>query len=51
MTLNDPFIDNYLLTSLLMGTNYTVMLVATSEHLPSDVVLVDVTLGERGIVK
>ena len=50
VTVSDPNIDNYLLTGLVMDSNYTISIVATSEHLPSDVLEVDITLGETEIL-
>ena len=38
--------DNYLLTGLLMESTYTISIVATSQHLPSDTVDDQVTLSE-----
>ena len=38
--------DNLLLTNLVMETNYTISIVATSQHLPSDASTQDVTLSE-----
>ena len=38
--------DSYLLTNLVMETNYTISIVATSQHLPSDASTRDVTLSE-----
>ena len=50
VTVSDPNIDNYLLTGLVMETRYTISIVATSEHLPSDVLEVEVTLGKTEIL-
>ena len=43
--------DNYLLTGLQNGYRYTISIVATSEHLPSERVTVnmDVSLGEKSL--
>ena len=46
MDITDSAIDNYLLTGLVMDASYTVTVVATSRHLPSDVVELQVTLSE-----
>ena len=41
--------DNYLLTGLQNGDTYTISIVATSQHLPSESVTLDmdVSLGEK----
>ena len=38
--------DNYLLTGLLNGAEYTVMIIGTSQHFPSEAVIYKVILGE-----
>ena len=43
--------DNYLLTGLLMEATYTISIVATSQHLPSDAVDDQVTLSETLIAE
>ena len=45
VTVSGGSIDNYLLTGLVMDSSYTISIVATSEHIPSDAVAV--TLGEK----
>ena len=43
--------DNYLLTSLQNGESYTISIVATSQHLPSESVVHNIALGEtRGLM-
>ena len=39
--------DNYLLTSLQNGDSYTISIVATSQHLPSESVTLDMDVGLR----
>ena len=46
VTVSGGSIDNYLLTGLVMDSSYTISIVATSEHLTSDVLVVEVILGE-----
>ena len=48
--ITDSAIDNYLLTDLVMDASYTVTVVATSQHLPSDVVELQVTLSEALLI-
>ena len=43
---SDVSTDNYLLPGLENGASYTISIVGTSLHLPSDVVDVDIGLGE-----
>ena len=43
---SDGSIHNYLLTALQNGASYTISIVGTSQHLPSEVVEVDIGLGE-----
>ena len=43
---SDGSTDNYLLTGLLNGKSYTISLVATSQHLPSMTIDMEVMLGE-----
>ena len=43
---SDGSTDNYLLTGVENGASYTISIVGTSQHLPSDVVNVDIGLGE-----
>ena len=50
MDITDSAIDNYLLTDLVMDVSYTVTVVATSQHLPSDVVELQVTLSEALLI-
>ena len=50
VTVSGGSIDNYLLTGLVMDSSYTISIVAISEHLPSDVLEVEVTLGETEIL-
>ena len=50
MDITDSAIDNYLLTGLVMDASYTVTVVATSRHLPSDVVELQVTLSEALLI-
>ena len=43
--------DNYLLTGLQNGESYTISIVATSQHLPSESVVHNIALGEtRGLM-
>ena len=49
VTICDGSTDNYLLTGLVMDSSYTISIVATSEHIPSVVLVTNVTLGETGI--
>ena len=43
--------DNYLLTGLVVGASYTISIVATSQHFPSDVVERQVMLSKtEGLV-
>ena len=42
----DGSIHNYLLTGLQNGVIYTISIEGTSQHLPSNVVKVDIALGE-----
>ena len=51
MDITDSAIDNYLLTGLVMDASYTVTVVATSQHLPSDVVELQVTLSEALLIQ
>ena len=48
MDVSDGSTDNYLLTGLQNGESYTISIVATSEHLPSESIAADmeVMLGE-----
>ena len=41
--------DNYILTGLQNGENYTISIVATSQHFPSDMVTAkkEVSLGKK----
>ena len=48
---SDGSTDNYLLTGLQNGDSYTVSIVATSQHLPSESVVHNIALGEtRGLM-
>ena len=42
----DGSIHNYLLTGLQNGVSYTISIVGTSQHLPSEVVEVDIGFSE-----
>ena len=48
VNVSDVSIDNYLLTGLQNGESYTISIVATSQHLPSECIATDleVMLGE-----
>ena len=46
MDVSDGSIHNYLLTGLQNGVSYTISIVGTSQHLLSEVVEVDIGLGE-----
>ena len=43
---SDGSTNNYLLTGLQNGVSYTISIVGTSLHLPSELVEVDIGLGE-----
>ena len=48
MDVSDGSTDNYLLTGLQNGASYTISIMGTSQHLPSEVVELDMSidLGE-----
>ena len=46
VTVSSGSTDNYLLTGLVVEASYTISIVATSQHIPSDAVELQVTLGE-----
>ena len=46
VTLSDGSTNSYLMTGLEMDSSYTISIVAISQHLPSDAVQAEVTLGE-----
>ena len=43
---SDGSTSNHTLTGLVNGASYTISIVGTSQHLPSEVVEVDIGLGE-----
>ena len=43
---SDGSIENYLLTGLQNGVSYTISIVSTSQHFASELVEVDIGLGE-----
>ena len=44
VNVSDGSIDNYLLTGLQNGESYTISIVATSQHLPSDTLVINIPL-------
>ena len=46
MGVSDASTNNYLLTGFQNGVSYTISIVGTSQHLPSEVMEVDIGLGE-----
>ena len=46
VAVSDDSIHNYLLTGLQNGASYTISIVGTSQHIASEVVEVDIGLGE-----
>ena len=46
VSVSDGSMDNYLLTDLQNGDNYTISVAGRSQHLPSDTMIEEVFLGE-----
>ena len=47
VTVSGGSADNYLLTGLMMEASYTISIVATSQQLSSDAVVVEITLSKK----